>query len=44
MSENQVFVCEGCGSKWRVNIGKGRAAVNAKLLECPICESEEGTA
>jgi hypothetical protein len=38
---DQVVVCEGCGSKWRVTIAKGRASVIAKLEECPLCEKQE---
>ena len=41
MSGDQVVVCEGCGSKWRVDIAKGRASVIAKLEECPLCERQE---
>jgi len=37
--ESQMVTCEGCGSKWKVNISKGRAAVIAQLVECPLCES-----
>lgn len=32
----QVIVCEGCGSKWRVDVDK--SFVIAKLEECPLCE------
>ena len=38
MNEGQIIVCDGCGSKWRVSIRKGRAVVIAELLECPLCE------
>ena len=38
MGEEQMIVCRGCGSKWRVDISKGRASVMAKLEECPLCE------
>ena len=41
MSEDQVIVCEGCGSRWRVDVAKGRASVIARLLECPLCETLE---
>ena len=41
MVEDQVIVCEGCGSKWRVEIAKGRASVIARLVECPLCETIE---
>jgi hypothetical protein len=36
--ECQVIVCEGCGSKWCVDIAKGRDSVIARLVECPLCE------
>ena len=36
--EGQIIVCEGCGSKWCVDIAKGRASVIARLVECPLCE------
>jgi Zn finger protein HypA/HybF involved in hydrogenase expression len=39
--EEQVIVCEGCGSKWRVSIAKGRAVIIARLKECPLCENKE---
>lgn len=38
MSEDQIIACEGCGSKWCVDIAKGRASVIARLVECPLCE------
>jgi hypothetical protein len=38
LSEDQIIVCEGCGSRWRVDIAKGRASVIARLVECPLCE------
>jgi hypothetical protein len=38
--ECQVIVCEGCGSKWCVDIAKGRASVIARLVECPLCEEK----
>ena len=38
--EGQIIVCEGCGSKWCVDIAKGRASVIAKLVECPLCEEK----
>jgi hypothetical protein len=41
LSEGQIIVCEGCGSKWRVEIAKGRASVIARLVECPLCETIE---
>ena len=39
--EGQIIVCEGCGSKWCVDIAKGSASVIAKLVECPLCEEKE---
>ena len=41
MSQEQVITCEGCGSKWRLSIEKGRAGVIAVLVECPLCERKE---
>jgi hypothetical protein len=42
LSGNQVVVCEGCGSKWRVSIAKGRASVIAKLeLNAELISIEE---
>jgi hypothetical protein len=41
MSQEQVVVCEGCGSKWRVSAAKGRSSVIAVLVECPLCERKE---
>jgi hypothetical protein len=41
LSEGQIIVCEGCGSRWRVEIAKGRASVIARLVECPLCETIE---
>ena len=41
MSEDQIIVCEGCGSRWRVDVAKGRASVIAMLVECPLCEQKE---
>jgi hypothetical protein len=41
LSECQIIVCEGCGSRWRVDIAKGRASVIASLVECPLCEQKE---
>jgi hypothetical protein len=38
MGEEQIIVCRGCGSKWLLDIAKGRASVIAKLEECPLCE------
>jgi hypothetical protein len=36
--EGQIIVCEGCGSRWRVEVAKGRASVIARLVECPLCD------
>lgn len=33
----QIIVCEGCGSKWRL-FQHARATVIAELVECPLCE------
>jgi transcription elongation factor Elf1 len=41
LSEDQSIVCEGCGSRWRVDIARGRASVIARLVECPLCEQKE---
>ena len=41
LSEGQIIVCDGCGSRWRVEIAKGRASVIARLVECPLCETIE---
>jgi hypothetical protein len=41
LSEDQVIFCEGCGSRWRVDIARGRASVIARLVECPLCETVE---
>jgi hypothetical protein len=37
----QIVICEGCGSSWRVDVGK--ASVIGKLVECPLCESKEAS-
>ncbi len=42
-SEEQIIICEGCGSRWRLKIEKGRATVLANLIECPLCEVKEET-
>ena len=38
----QKLVCEGCGSRWRITIAKGRAEVKAFLEECPLCSVSVG--
>jgi len=40
-SDCQVVVCWGCGCKWRISVGKGRAEIIASLQECPFCEDKE---
>ena len=39
--DEQTIICEGCGSRWRIGVGKGRAEIKAILIECPLCEGKE---
>ncbi len=38
--ENQIILCESCGSKWLIPASK-KASIIARLLECPLCTKEE---
>jgi hypothetical protein len=33
----QVATCEGCGSRWVIELSSKDASVVAKLKECPLC-------
>jgi len=41
VDDTQDFVCKTCGSHWRIHLLNDKYAVDADLIECPLCSIEK---